>query len=78
MIYPSVIRRYLASLLDLLVVWSGVYLLIQIQGLAKSNLRIGIILGGISILTIPSRADRRAIHDFATDTIVIESSIAEP
>ena len=41
------------------------------------RLEIKYILGGISILTNPSRADRRAIHDFATDTIVIESSIAE-
>ena len=121
--YPSVFRRYLATLLDFLIVWSGVYLLIQIPGLAESNLRIGIIvgifvltyepllttylctvgqwlfryrvrtfnghdhispgraygrllikylLGVISILTIPSRPDRRAIHDFATGTIVIE------
>ena len=128
MTYPSVFRRYVATLLDVLVVWSGVYLLIQVPGLAESNARIGIIvgifvlayepllttylctfgqwlfryrvrtfnghnrislghaygrllikyvLGAISILTIPSRADRRAIHDFATDTIVIESSIAE-
>jgi len=32
------------------------------------------LLGIISMLTIPARADRRAIHDFATDTIVIEAA----
>jgi uncharacterized RDD family membrane protein YckC len=123
--YPSVFRRYLSALLDLLVIWMGVFLIIQIPALSGSNQTIGIVvgvfvltyepvltsyfctagqwlfrfrvrtfdghnqisighaygrliikylLGIISILTIPSRADRRAIHDFATDTIVIEAS----
>ena len=39
--YPSVIRRYLSTLLDLLVI---------------------------------ARTDRRAIHDFATETIVLEAA----
>ena len=125
MTYPSVFRRYLATLLDLLVIWFGVFLIIQVPALSGSNQKIGIVvavfvltyeplltsylctagqwlfrfrvrtfdghnrisvghaygrlivkylLGVISILTIPSRPDRRATHDFATETIVIEAS----
>lgn len=121
--YPSVFRRYLSALLDVLILWFGAFLIIQIPGLADSNLRVAIpiavlvlayepilttyvctagqwlfryrvrtfdgherisigqaygrlvlkyLLGIISILTIPSRKDRRAIHDFASETIVIE------
>ena len=33
-------------------------------------------LGVISVLTIPARQDRRAIHDFATETVVIEAAQA--
>jgi len=31
------------------------------------------LLGIVSFLTVPARADRRAIHDLAADTIVIEA-----
>jgi uncharacterized RDD family membrane protein YckC len=34
------------------------------------------LLGVISFLTMPARRDRRAIHDLAGGTIVIEASIA--
>jgi uncharacterized RDD family membrane protein YckC len=123
--YPSVIRRYLSTLLDLLVIWLAVFLITRAPGLADSGMaitaaviifvlayepilttyfctagqwlfrfrvrtnserdRISIVqaygrlfvkylLGVISILTIPARADRRAIHDFTTETIVIEAA----
>jgi uncharacterized RDD family membrane protein YckC len=123
--YPSLFRRYLATLFDLLVIWFGVFLIIQIPALSGSSQKIGIVvavfvltyepllttylctagqwlfrfrvrtfdghkrisvghaygrliikylLGAISMLTIPSRPDRRAIHDFSTETIVIEAS----
>ena len=41
---------------------------------AYSRLFVKYFLGAISVLTIPARADRRAIHDFATETIVIEAT----
>ena len=123
--YPSVLRRYLSTLLDLLILWSFVYLVTRIPALGDSDLgvtavvlpviltyepcltafrctigqwvfrlrvrsfengeRISVLqaygrlfmkylLGAISILTIPARSDRRAIHDFATETIVIEAA----
>ena len=123
--YPSVLRRYLSTLLDLLILWSIVYLVARIPALANSDWgvtavalpvvlmyepfltafrctigqwvfrlrvrsfengeRISVLqaygrlfmkylLGAISILTIPARSDRRAIHDFATETIVIEAA----
>lgn len=125
--YPSVFRRYLSTLFDLLVIWVGVYLITRIPGLADSGLAIAVtvalllvayepvlttyfctagqwlfrirvrtfagkkhislgqaygrlfvkyLLGTISILTIPARIDRRAIHDFASKTIVIEAADA--
>ncbi len=123
--YPSVFRRYLATLLDLLIIWLGVFLVTRIPVTPDSNLGITVVvvililiyepflttflctagqwlfrfrvrtfegknrislpqaygrlfvkyfLGFISVLTIPSRSDRRAIHDFATETIVMEAS----
>jgi len=122
--YPSVLRRYLSTLLDILILWSFVYLVTRIPVLVNSDRgvaatvlpviliyepiltafrctigqwvfrlrvrsfenkeRISIpqaygrlfgkyLLGAISVLTIPARPDRRAIHDFATKTIVIEA-----
>jgi uncharacterized RDD family membrane protein YckC len=125
--YPSVFRRYLATLLDLLVLWFYVYLVTRIPAVIESDGRVGAAvlpvvltyepfltafrctigqwvfrlrvrsthnmrhisllqayvrllvkycLGVISVLTIPARQDRRAIHDFATDTVVIEAAQA--
>ncbi len=123
--YPSVFRRYLSTLLDLLILWFCLYLTTRIPALidskwgvvmvfapivllyeplltayrctvgqwifrirvrtfderhrisvfqAYSRLFVKYLLGTISVLTIPARADRRAIHDFATKTIVIEAA----
>ena len=123
--YPSVFRRYLSTLLDLLVLWSWIYVVTRIPMIVESNwatvaiiapvvltyepmlttfrctigqwvfrlrvrtfeggnrisipqaygrLFVKFLLGTISILTIPARPDRRAIHDFATETIVIEAA----
>jgi uncharacterized RDD family membrane protein YckC len=41
---------------------------------AYGRLFVKYLLGAISILTSPARPDRRAIHDFATETIVIEAA----
>ena len=122
--YPSVFRRYLSTLLDLLILWSWLYLATRVPALVDSKWGVAVVvapvfllyepfltayrctigqwvfrlrvrtfdqrdrisilqaygrllvkyfLGAISILTIPARADRRAIHDFATETIVIEA-----
>jgi uncharacterized RDD family membrane protein YckC len=123
--YPSVFRRYLSTLLDLLVLWCWIYLVTRFPIFVESNwistaiiapavlayeplltafhctigqrvfrlrvrtfeggdrisipqaygrLFVKYLLGAVSILTIPARADRRAIHDFATETIVIEAA----
>jgi len=125
MIYPSVFRRYLSTLLDVLVLWSWIYIVTRVPITVESNwiaaaviapviltyepmltafrctvgqwvfrlrvrtfeggerisipqaygrLFVKYVLGAISILTIPARPDRRAIHDFATETIVIEAA----
>jgi uncharacterized RDD family membrane protein YckC len=125
--YPNVLRRYLATLLDLFAWWCLVYAMSNvpvitqhgtlayalfglsfllyepllttyactlgqaIMGIRVRTLnglqRIGLdqaygrlmvkyLLGIISLLTIPARADRRAIHDLASDTIVISASSA--
>ena len=122
--YPSVFRRYLSTLLDLLILWSWIYLVTRIPALVESDWGVAAVvapviltyeplltayrctigqwvfrlrvrtfenkrrvsirqaysrlfvkyfLGAISVLTIPARSDRRAIHDFATETIVIEA-----
>ena len=123
--YPSVFRRYLSTLLDVLLLWCWVFAVTRIPAVTESNwtvlaaiapviltyepvltafrctagqwvfrirvrkfdggerisvseayarLLVKYLLGIISMLTIPARADRRAIHDFATDTIVIEAA----
>lgn len=125
MIYPSVFRRYLSTLLDILILWGWIYAVTRVPAVVDSNWtaaaliapvvliyepmltafrctigqwvfrlrvrtfdggeRISVpqaygrifvkyLLGAISILTIPARPDRRAIHDFATETIVIEAA----
>ena len=125
MVYPSVFRRYLSTLLDVLLLWCWVFAVTRIPAVTESNwtvlaaiapviltyepvltafrctvgqwvfrirvrtfdggqrisvseayarLLVKYLLGIISMLTIPARADRRAIHDFATDTIVIEAA----
>lgn len=122
MSYPNLLRRYLASVLDLVVIWTAVFAAARVPGLAASPWamlgiavlvvllyepfatayfctigqalmgirvrtsttleRIGLgaaylrvatkyVLGGISLLTVPARHDRRAMHDLAADTIVI-------
>ena len=40
--YPSVFRRYLATLLDLLVLWSYVYLVTRIPAVIESDGRVGV------------------------------------
>jgi uncharacterized RDD family membrane protein YckC len=121
--YPSVLRRYVATLLDLATIWFCVYGLTRIPDVAssrwgmplaaaavillyeplftsrlctlgqalmgfrvkdfrsKKRISVGMAyfrtlvkysLGAVSVLTIPARADRRAIHDLAVDSIVLE------
>ena len=125
MSYPSVFRRYLSTLLDLLLLWCWVYAVTRVPAVVETNwiaaalilpvllayepvstafrctvgqwvfrirvrtfedrnrisipqaygrLFVKYLLGAISILTIPARRDRRAIHDFTTQTIVIEAA----
>lgn len=125
MTYPSVFRRYLSTLLDVLLLWCWVYAVTRVPVVVESNwiaaaviapviltyepmltafrctigqwifrlrvrtfeggerisiaqaygrLFVKYLLGAISILTIPARKDRRAIHDFATETIVVEAT----
>ncbi len=45
---------------------------------AYIRLFIKYLLGTVSFLTMPARADRRAIHDLAGSTIVIEARAAKP
>jgi uncharacterized RDD family membrane protein YckC len=122
--YPNVLRRYLATLLDLFALWCIVYAIAQtpaltdrgalaywllgaslllyeplltsyactlgqavmrirvrtIDGLGRIRLDqafgrmlMKYLLGIISFLTVPARADRRAIHDLSSGTIVIEA-----
>ena len=122
--YPNVLRRYVATVLDLFALWCIFYAISQTPALTErgalaywilvvslllyepllttyactlgqavmrirvrtvGNLtRIGLdqafgrmivkyLLGIISLLTIPARQDRRAIHDLSSGTIVIEA-----
>jgi len=122
--YPNVLRRYLATLLDLFAWWSLIYAMSLVPSitehgalayslfglsfllyepllttyactLGQAIMRIRVrtkdelkrvtldqalgrmivkyLLGIISFLTVPARKDRRAIHDLASDTIVIEA-----
>ena len=127
--YPSILRRYLAALIDLIVALSiGVFIgkllasggglstdasfwvlalpfllyepimtttyatlgqsifRIRVRKLDKTNkinifqalprLVIKYLLGWLSLMTIPARSDRRAIHDLATSTIMVNSNSA--
>ena len=125
MTYPNLFRRYVATLLDLLVLWFGIYgitrlpvvgdsgwgmpvaavavavlyeplftsractlgqVLMRIRVRTNESLKripihmaymrvcIKYLLGAISVLTIPARLDRRAIHDLAVDSIVVDAS----
>jgi uncharacterized membrane protein len=120
--YPSVLRRYLATLIDFTVIWFCVFGLTRVPAVAsssrgmmlaalavillyeplftsrlctvgqglmrfrvrdyKTSNRIAVhlayyrvflkyFLGAISVLTIPARADRRAIHDLEVNSIVV-------
>lgn len=120
--YPNVLRRYLATLLDLFAWWCLIYAMSRVPSitehgalayslfglsfllyepllttyactLGQAIMRIRVrtkeglkrialgqaivrmivkyLLGLVSFLTVPARADRRAIHDLASDTIVI-------
>lgn len=122
--YPNLLRRYLATLIDITILWFAIFLATKVPLLADSvwamaaaaialavvyeplltafyctvgqwvmgirvrnydtlqrinplnaSLRLCVkyFLGAISVLTIPSRKDRRAIHDLATNTIVISA-----
>jgi uncharacterized RDD family membrane protein YckC len=123
--YPNVLRRYLATVLDVFALWCIVYgvsrfaafkeggavaywalgiallvyepiltsyactlgqALMRIRvrtpdgskriGLAQAfgRMTVKYLLGMISFLTVPARKDRRAIHDLAAGSIVIEAS----
>ncbi|HEY7642664.1 MAG TPA: RDD family protein [Steroidobacteraceae bacterium] len=123
--YPNVLRRYLATLIDLFAWWCLIYAMSRVPSitehgtlayalfalslllyepvlttyactLGQAVMRIRVrtqdrlrrvrldqalgrmivkyLLGIISLLTIPARADRRAIHDLAANTIVIEAA----
>ena len=125
--YPNVLRRYLATLLDLFAWWCLIYAMSRVPSitehgdlayglfglsfllyepllttyactLGQAMMRIRVrtkeglkrvrpdqafgrmlvkyFLGIISFLTVPARADRRAIHDLSSGTIVIEASSA--
>jgi uncharacterized RDD family membrane protein YckC len=122
--YPNVLRRYLATLLDLFAWWCLIYAMSRVPSitehgalayslfglsfmlyepllttyactLGQAIMRIRVrskdelkrvtldqalgrmivkyLLGIISFLTVPARKDRRAIHDLASNTIVIEA-----
>ena len=122
--YPSIFRRYLATLLDIAVIWFCVFGLTRIPMVANSSwgmpmsaaafialyepvftsfavtlgqalmrfrvrqygtlkripihmayLRVIVkyFLGGISVLTIPARSDRRGVHDLTVDSIVVNA-----
>jgi uncharacterized RDD family membrane protein YckC len=122
--YPNLLRRYLATVLDLFALWCILYAISRTPALTErdalaysifavslllyepllttyactlgqavmrirvrtvGNLtRIGLdqafgrlivkyLLGIISLLTVPARQDRRAIHDLSSGTIVIEA-----
>jgi uncharacterized RDD family membrane protein YckC len=123
--YPNALRRYLATLVDMAVMWAGIFLIARLQvatgsdalaytlvaalllfyepmltvyastlgqvvmrfkvrtpgdlrriRLAQAYARFVVkyLLGVISFLTMPTRSDRRAIHDLAAETIVVEAS----
>ena len=125
--YPNVLRRYLATLLDLFAWWCLVYAMSRVPSITEhgtlaytlfglsfllyepllttyactlgqaimgirvrtldglrrvkldqafGRMLVKYLLGVISFLTVPARADRRAIHDLATETIVISASSA--
>lgn len=123
--YPNVLRRYLATMIDLFVLWCILYWIAQTPSLtaggnaiywllgisvalyeplltayactpgqalmrirvrtldgsrrirldqAFARLIVKYLLGMISFLTVPARADRRAIHDLSSGSIVIEAA----
>jgi uncharacterized RDD family membrane protein YckC len=125
--YPNLLRRYLATLLDLFAWWCLIYAMSRVPGItehsvlayalfglsfllyepvltthactlgqaimgirvrtvnslqridldqALGRMLVKYLLGVISFLTVPARADRRAIHDLASNTIVISASSA--
>ncbi|HKS57649.1 MAG TPA: RDD family protein [Steroidobacteraceae bacterium] len=122
--YPNVLRRYLATALDLFAWWCLIYAMSGVPAITEHStlayslfvvslllyepllttyactlgqaiMRIRVrtletlqrvsldqafgrmvvkyLLGVISFLTVPARADRRAIHDLASNTIVISA-----
>jgi uncharacterized RDD family membrane protein YckC len=122
--YPNLLRRYVATLLDMLLLWFSIYGITRVPALVNSDSGVPIaavavilayepiftsrlctlgqalmgirvrtpetldripiymayfrlfvkyVLGGISLLTIPARKDRRAIHDIAADSIMIDA-----
>lgn len=124
MTYPNLLRRYLATLLDMFALWCIVYgvsrfaifteggavgywtlglslllyeplltayactagqALMRIRVRTTDGLRrigpaqaffrmfVKYLLGMISFLTVPARKDRRAIHDLAADSIVVDA-----
>ena len=123
--YPNILRRYLATLLDLFAWWCLIYAMSRVPSitehgtlayslfglsfllyepllttyactLGQAIMRIRVrtkeelkrvrldqafgrmivkyLLGAVSFLTVPARKDRRAIHDLASNTIVIEAA----
>jgi uncharacterized RDD family membrane protein YckC len=127
--YPNALRRYVATMVDVAVVWSGIALISRLYVAMRSDVlafslsgllvlsyeplltvyastigqaamrfkvrtvdglnRISVgqaygrfivkyLLGIISFMTMPARSDRRAVHDLAAETIVIEASSSTP
>jgi uncharacterized RDD family membrane protein YckC len=125
MSYPNALRRYVATVIDAVIVWLIVFFSVRLagetdldvvaavvgigavvayeplctvygctlgqvlmrfrvrtsQGLKRINIgqaygrfAVKYLLGVISFLTMPARSDRRAIHDLASETIVIEAA----
>jgi uncharacterized RDD family membrane protein YckC len=125
--YPNLLRRYLATIIDVILMWLLVFGAVHVPVLRNSSwgisgiaaavvllyeppftalfctlgqwiMRIRVrrhvslrrlpltaaytrviakyLLGAISVLTIPANAERRGIHDFVADSVVIESRSA--
>lgn len=74
--YPNLLRRYVATM-------GQAIMRIRVRTfeslkripvhMAYLRLVVKYVLGGISVLTVPGRRDRRAIHDLPVDSIVVDA-----